>query len=276
MPRTFVFSTGLICAIASTPVMAVPATTAAVSPWQAGLEFDFGTAVEGFARRHAARPDDARTSIGYACALLMKQPRVENNIRMARDLLASVADASAKVSKNNDKDEAVTAAYLLARVEQDHLTPARLDSARGRYESLVRDHPGHALAGQAAVQLALLESAGASSATVDGKVARIDALLSKVRQPEAAGELHAILGKLHWRLRQDADAAIRHFVAGRKIGYKKPFRNAEIDLTIANLAREQGHKDLALAHYRAFLAANKRDVRVSTVRSYVAQLEAAP
>ena len=237
------------------------------SPWESGLTFEHAKAAEGFAALHAKNPQDARIAIAYASTLLVLQPRTSANIDAAYALLKTAAVTGAP------EGDAVIASYLLARVEQDHLSPADPDRARTRYEALLREHPAHPLAGQAAVQLALLDAWAPPRLPVREAVARIESLLAASRQPAASRELHFILARLQWEDLHDATAAIAHLSAGRELGYEKPFRNAEVDLMIAGIAYEHGDRALALKHYRSYIAADQRNSRTHTIRTRITELE---
>lgn len=238
-------------------------------PWQTALAFDYNTAAERFADLHKASPDNAHTAIAYASSLLVKQPRTASNIRTARDLLlkAGAADTASA-------DETALALYLLARVELDHLDPAQPDSARARLEQLRREHPAHPLADHAAVELAYQLAYPPAGADI-GALPAIETLLASVKDPGATRDLHALIAGLLLRLRDDRAGALPHFLAARAIGFEQPLRNAESDLTIANLARETGDAALARRHYAAFIAAAPRDVRADTARRLLAELETA-
>lgn len=255
------------------PLLALVALSASVfaakpvDPWQTALTFDYNTAAERFAELHAQTPDDPRISVAYASSLLVKQPRTESNVRAARDLLASVATGTS--------DQTPVALYLLARVELDHLDPAQPDSARTHLERLRRDHADHALADQAAVELAYLAVHGSATLSDTAAIAAVEAMLASVNTPGAARDLHLLLGSLKLRRLHDKAAALPHYVAARAAGFEQPLRNADVDLTVANLARETGDPALARRHYAAFLAAAPRDIRATTVRRLLAELPAA-
>lgn len=250
------------------PLAAQPPRTS--NPWQNALAFDYNVAAESFAELHAANPADRRVAIAYAASLLVKQPRTARNIRLARDLLLKASQGP-----TDDAANTALARYLLARVELDHLDPSQPDQARARLEQLRRDHPDHPLADHAAVQLAHL-AAFSSSSPDAAAVPAIETLLSSVRTPEAARDLHQLLGSLQLRQLRAPAVALPHFIAARAVGFEQPLRNAESDLAIANLARETGDTALARRHYAAFLSAAPRDIRADTVRRLLASLDTLP
>ena len=259
--------------------------------WQTALTFDYNTAAERFATLHAVHPADTRVAIGYASSLLVKQPRTASNIETAHAILlqvvgttpvssaapsspaplTSLTPPAAQSSPAND--DAVTALFLAARVELDHLDPAQPDAARAHFEQLRREHPGHPLADQAAIELAYLATYTPSGGANPAAIPAVEALLASVKSPGAARDLHSLLAGLYLRPLNQPAAALPHFIAARAIGYEQPLSDAGLDLTIANLARETGDPSLARRHYTAFLAAAPRDGRASTVRRLLADLD---
>ncbi len=256
------------CLLATLPLAAEKSS--APDPWQTALAFDYNAAAERFAKLHAASPADTRVAVAYASSLLVKQPRTEANIITARDVLLKVRETAGTPSENS-----ILALYLLARIELDHLDPAQPDSARARLEQLRRDHPAHTLADHAAVELAYL-AAYPPSGPSPAAIPAVEALLASVKNPGAARDLHQLLGSLQLRQLNKPAAALPHFIAARAVGFEQPLRNAESDITIANLARETGDPVLARRYYEAFIAAAPRDVRTSTVRRLLASLDATP
>ncbi len=270
MPRPFSFALGAFALAAVAAARA--AAPAAPDPWQDALRFDYAAASDEFARRHAAAPDDARLALAHASALLGRQPRSQANVEQARAVLERIASREPA-----DPFFPVAARLLLARIAEDHLSPPRPDEARERYESLLREHAGHPLAEQAAVRLALMTAYPPSGAPAPRPAevgARLDELIAAARTPAALRELRALRGRLLLEQGEEL-AALPHLRAARAIGYRQPDRDAEADLTIANLARETGDAALAIAHYEAFLHERSRDSRVSTVRRLLAELRAA-
>ncbi len=247
-------------------------TSALPEPWRSALRFEFNRASEEFARLHAEDPADARLALGRAASLLARQPRTQANVLAARALLERIA-----TSGSASVDQAIAARLFLGRLAESHLSPPRPEEARERYDALLRDHAGHLLADQAAVHLALLTAfpgPGDDALPPDEVRSRIDALRERVGTPSARRELHALQARLLLQRGLDQEA-LPHLVAARAVGYRQPDHNANADLTIGNIARTTGDAALALSHYRAFLRERPRDARATTVRRYIAELEAA-
>lgn len=241
-----------------------------IDPWRAALNFDYNVAAGEFAQRHAAAPADLRLTNAYAASLLVMQPRTTANLARARTLLESTLARATPA----DHEPRILALYLLARLDHDHVTPMQLGAARSRYEQLLHEYPGHALSDHAAVQLALMHALQTPGTTPAAAIIVVENLLGKVTAPSARRELHHLLAHLHWHGRSDAAAALPHYRAGREIGFEAPYRNGELDLTIASLAAALGQDALALRHYLAFADAYPRDGRTQTVRRLAAETEA--
>jgi hypothetical protein len=177
----------------------------------------------------------------------------------------------AAASPSAPDDLRALAAYLLARINHEHLNTPRLDLARATYEALRRDFPAHPLADQAGLQLALIAAYQTPDLTPANSVAPITALLETIRFPAARREIHILLGRLHERERGEAVEALAHYRAAREIGCHTPGRDGELDLMIGTLAARLGQGQLAANHYLAFAAARPTDVRAFTARRLAAE-----
>lgn len=239
-------------------------------PWAAALNLDYNTAAATLEKQHARNPGDPRLAIAYAASLLVREPSTAGNVALARTTLETVLASLAP----GDSEHRPLTLYLLGRIAHDHQDPARLHDAIARYEQLRHEHPGHPLADQAAVHLGLIHALQLPPPDLPTAIAQVETLLANVSAPAARRELHHLLAHLHWHGRGDAASALTHYLAGRAIGFEAPYRNGEIDLTIAGLARELGRDDLAARHYLAFAEANPRDGRTQTARRLAAEAAA--
>jgi len=238
-------------------------------PWQDALNVDYTAASRKLEKLHKADPSDSRIAVAHAAALLSRDPVTQRNILKARNLLLKLV-SDLPVSETQYRPLAL---YLLGRIDQDHIEPERLDSALGFYEQLRREYPGHELADQGTVQLALLVAMQAPDAQLEEAAAKVEAYLPGVTADHAKRELHSIAGNLHWHVHQDAATAIPHLIAGRELNYDAFSRNSEVDIMIAGLAREIGLGELAAKHYRRFAADVPRDTRVYTALRLARELE---
>jgi len=238
-------------------------------PWQDALNVDYTTASRKLEKLHKEDPSDLRITVAHAAALLARDPVTQRNILKARSLLMDlVSDLSTSEARYRP-----LALYLLGRIDQDHIAPERLDSAREFYEQLRREYPGHELADQGTVHLALLVAMQAPDAQLEDAAEKVEAFLPTVTADHAKRELHSIAGNLHWYVHQDAETALTHLIAGRELNYESFYRNSDVDIMIAGLAREIGLAELAAKHYRRFAATVPRDTRVYTALRLADELE---
>lgn len=235
-----------------------------LAPWDAARNYDFNRAVERFQQLKTTDPDDLRLAVSHAAALLARQPRTQRNIKAARTELRKILATPA--SETASRDDRALAAYLLARIEHDHLEEGTPESARAAYETLRREYPGHPLADHAAVHLGFLLAEGAHrvAKSAPTQVAEFEELLGTVVLPGARRELHLLIGHVALR-RLDSDAlALRHYLDALGIGAGLAGRDADLTLSVATLASRTGDHGLAAAHYRAFAEARPRDTRAHT------------
>jgi len=238
-------------------------------PWEDALNVDYSTASRKLEKLHKADPSDARIAVAHAAALLARDPVTQRNVLKAHNLLEKLVSEL----PTSETQYRPLALYLLGRINHDHLEPAQLDTARAFYEQLRREYPGHEIADQGTVHLALLVAMQAPDAVLEDAVAKVEAFLPSVTADHAKRELHSIAGNLHWHVHQDAAAALPHLIAGRELNYEAFYRNSDVDIMIAGLAREIGLGELAAKHYRRFAAAVPRDTRVHTALRLARELE---
>jgi len=256
-------------ALSSTLPLHADDTLKDTDPWDDALNTDYTAASRKLEKLHAADPSDLRIAVAHAAALLARDPVTRGNVLKARSLLAKLI-SDLPTSETQYRPLAL---YLLGRIDQDHLEPAQLDTAREFYEQLRREYPGHDLADQGTVHLALLVSMQAPDAKLEEAAAKVEAFLPTVTSAAAKRELHSIAGNLHWHVHQDAATALPHLIAGRELNYEAFYRNSDVDIMIAGLAREIGLGELAAKHYRRFAAAVPRDTRAYTALRLARELE---
>ncbi|MCC6416433.1 MAG: hypothetical protein IT582_11040 [Opitutaceae bacterium] len=246
------------------------AATGTDTAWKAALSLDYNSAAANLEQQHRANPADARIATAYAASLLVRDPVTTVNVTEAETLLGNLL----KTLPPDDVEYRPLVLYLLGRIAHDHAEPPRLADAQSRYEQLRRDYPGHPLADQAAVHLGYIVSLQAAPSDAREGIAAVETLLASATSPDARRELHYLLAHLHWHGRHDAAAALPHYLAGREIGFEAPYRNGEVDLTIAGLAVELDRNELAARHYLAFAAAYPQDGRAKTARRLAVEAQA--
>lgn len=269
----------LLAILLALALFAVPGRAAApiepdLAPWDAARNYDFNRAADRFQQLQTAAPDDLRLAVSRAAALLARQPRTQGNIQTARVELRKIL--ATPPSAMASRDHHPLAAYLLARIEHDHLDAGTPESARAAYEALRREHPGHPLADHAAVHLGFLMTEGAPHVAKPAavQVAELEELLGTVELPGARRELHLLIGHVALRRLDDDALALRHYLAALGIGAGLAGRDAELTLVVATLASRTGDYALAGAHYRAFAGRSPRDTRAYTALRFAEEMVA--
>jgi hypothetical protein len=264
----------LALALSAFAVPAAAATEPDLAPWDAARNYDFNRAAVRFQELQTTAPDDLRLAVSHAAALLARQPRTQGNIQAARAELQKILAAPA--SATDSRDHRALAAYLVARIEHDHLDAGTPESARAAYEALRREHPGHPLADHAAVHLGFLLTEGAHRVAkpAAAQVAELEELLGTVVLPGARRELHLLIGHVALRRLDDDALALPHYRAALEVGAGLAGRDADLTLSVATLASRTGDHALAAAHYRAFAEARPRDTRAHTALRLAAEATA--
>ncbi len=235
--------------------------------WKALANGLSGNALERFSAVQTVHPEDREARLGEALSLLQLQPHTDSRVRRAVDLL------DALLNENPTDELGARALYFRGRAEQVHrLTPEPLAAER-HYERLIETHPGHPLAGQAAVKLALIRlyRPQTPEALADA-FADFTARARSLPNAAARRDLHLVLGEAALRLDMGEAAALDHFLAALEAGILlRPIR-ADTLARVGELAAELGRADLARRHYAAFIAEFPRDPRRLVVEERLAAL----
>jgi hypothetical protein len=198
---------------------------------------------ERVVQRYRAEPTSGR--LPAALAWMGRQPRTETNLDTAERILRHVA-ATAR-----DREEAVQAAYQLARLAHVHRRgPIDAGAAAALYEAIVRDHADHPLAANAAVHrlgLALYAGPEGSSEERLRQAEQWWALIPVGAEPRAVASL--ILA--HGYLRHDGDRARALALLDDALvrGLQSAPLTADVLTSALVLAHELG-RDEAVRRYR--------------------------
>lgn len=258
----------LLCTLLFLPV-GLRAEASAHHAWQDVARGLFPDANAAFSIAAKTRPEDRGARLGQALTLLQLQPRTDARVRHAEALLTGLLDES------TEDEIAANARYFLARLEQNHRSPANSSAAFAHYEKLLVEHPAHPLAGQALVKLALLslyreQGAGELRAAFADFSRRASSL--PVGDTASRRDLHLVLGEAALRFHLGDQAALEHFVAALNAGIRlRPVR-ADTLVRIGELAADLGQPALARRHYDLFIAEFPRDPRRLAVSEHLAAL----
>ncbi|PTY06013.1 hypothetical protein DB346_01215 [Verrucomicrobia bacterium LW23] len=241
---------------AATPAPATP------SGWDFASRILADEAIRDFQARARVEKDPAvlrELRLGEAVALINSQPKSEEKLdEAARKFDALIAD-------NGKDDIAIAARYYKARIAQRHrYTPDEKEAAR-LYKELFADHPDHLFAqlGMVKYTMMRIHEPGIPAADRAARLAEAEELLPKITNRLPRRDLHAELGFawLHASMGGNREKALAHFVEQNKLGIQRYSARADSLLRIANLAKELGKNDIAIAFYSRFIKEYPRDAR---------------
>ncbi len=259
------FATGLFPAFASTDQTRTPPEA-----WAAAATGLFADAHAHFATQ---APDsdgvaDHEAQLGRAVTLLQLQPKTETRIRAAADVLDTLlASTSGEIAAN--------ARFFRARIEHVHRSTPDLPAAVQHYERLIADHPGHPLAEQAVVKLAIIQLYRQQSRPdLEMRFTEFAARTEDLASTGARRDLHLLLGETALRFNLGERAALDHFLAALEAGILLRSVRADTLVRSGELAVRLGQTDVARHHYQLFLDEFQRDPRRLTITQHLAALDA--
>jgi thioredoxin-like negative regulator of GroEL len=239
---------------------------AAEAPWERIARFEFNALAADLSRRGAT--DSRSNRLALAVALLNRQPRTVTVVEEAAASLAALAKEKA------DDDAGLWARYLEARIAQLHRAPADPAEAARRFGSLAEQYSEHPAGVRAAVKLAvLLVHEPAVEPSRDEGFKRARTLIAALSDRSAQAEGFLMLARAGVFFRRGKQDILADFNAALRAGIANPPLRASALYTAGDLARELGRRDEALAHFKAFVAENRRDQRTNLVREWIAELE---
>ena len=242
------------------------------STWQQSVKLLVDDALARLPADRAAGSDAERRALAYTRGVLLlnAQPKLQGNIDQARALLEAVRQARA------DDETGLNALYYLARIAQFHTDPHDPAKAAALYAELIDLAPGHPLAQEAVARraaLRLFEDVPADEWRQ--RLAECEAAAGRLTVSAARRDLHFVLAEALLDFTDDKEGALRHLLAAEEAGIVRQQLAGDTLVRIAVLARELGHRDVAIAHYRKFLATFQRDGRAYMLDEQLKALEAA-
>lgn len=248
---------------------AVPAS--AVDGWQLLAGYLFRDAHEAFVADPQA--GDRRHALGVATSLINHPPVTPGKITQAENRLREL------VAANATDEAAHYARYLLARIAHLH-RPGSIAEVEAAYRAVIAADAAHPVAQIAAGKLALVLlyqrpeltiterlDAAAVLAPVAGRETLPEAACAYYRALAGAALFYEVLDERVYAWLQRADA----------IGTADVLVASGLRIQLAEIARELGHRDEALAHYRRFLGEIlPTDNRYRTALERMQELEATP
>jgi tetratricopeptide (TPR) repeat protein len=239
--------------------------------WQLLAGYLFRDAHEAFVANPST--DDRRHALGTAASLINHPPVTPGKITRAETLLRELLATEA-----ND-ETAHYARYLLARIAHLHRT-GPVAEVEAAYRAVIAADAAYPLAQIAAGKLALVLlyqrpeltiterlDAAAELAPIAGRETLPEAACAYYRALAGAALFYDVLDERVYAWLQRADA----------IGTADVLVASGLRIQLAEIARELGHRDEALAHYRRFLGEIlPTDNRYRTATERMQELETAP
>ncbi len=240
------------------------------SAWEQGAQLFFNEAERAF-REPATRADAAgrEARFGRAVMLLGVQPKTGANLAEARTLLSAL-----RVEKSDD-ESGIAALFYLARLAQLHEAKPNLTEARARFRELAEKHPDHFFGQLARLKLAMLALYDPDSGALPAaRIAEAEGWGRGITLPSLAGDFHWLMAEGILRFSTDHAPAIEHLLAMERIGTAvRDQTRSNLFVTLGELARIAGRRELADRSYRQFLEAFPRDARSGTIRRRLAEVE---
>ncbi len=236
-------------------------TPEADDAWRSLAKVQFLEARQAFEKRLESDPADRLAKLGLASALLNIQPRIASDVERSAALLEEV------VAAGGDDEAGIEAAYLLARIDQLHRTPANAERAISRYEALIARHPEHGLSQMGFIKLAILRLHGADETSASTLFVDLERRSAFLTDPSARRDFHLFMAGAAARLDLGDEASLRHLVEVDAIGLAKRKTAADVEVRISTLARRLGKIDIARNAEARFFAEFPRDSRTFTIRA---------
>ena len=218
-------------------------------------------------QKHAA-PAEARTlRFGEAVSLLNVQPRTESNIDKAYEIFEEIIKA------NPDDDFALEARYMQGRIDQVQRPTPDLAKAEATFAELFAKHPTHLVGQRALVKLAIIRLyAPVDAAERRRRYDELNLAAEKITDPGIIVQIHLLLGEVARRVNYGTAEELKHYLAAEKAGVVKRRLLGDVYIRIADLARLEGKKDIAIDYYTRFLEQFPRTDRRTTIEGYLADL----
>jgi len=198
---------------------------------------------------------------GRAVTLLEAQPKTTANVAVAQKILEELSAGA------ETEDIVASARYFLARIHDLHAETKNREKARDIYRSLARQFPGHPLAEDAVVKLAihwLWFEAGGSPTPEEAR--EKEALLDQVSRENSRADLRLLLGDAWLRSGAPAERALPHYQAALEWDGLPVSSRADALCIVGNLCREAGRLEQGIEAFRTFLEENPFSTRVTLAR----------
>ena len=234
--------------------------------WRDASVFLFNDAYSGFEKS----PDSssAMNRLGQAATLINTQPRTPQKIASAQEILLDLI-------KNQQANTtfADLANFLLARIEENYLTPPQIDVAKTRYDKIVRNKTGVPLLEISAARLVSLTTFASDKPAENlTALSSLEPLADFLSTPEGIREFHLAMGLAVLENDGDPKLVLDHLVKADKIGFRRQDNAIYCWLVIARLGEKIGNVPLASAYYQKFIDQFPNDPKTFGIKNRLLNL----
>jgi hypothetical protein len=234
--------------------------------WQLNSMYRFN---EAYQRSLKSPVDDRSDQYAKAVTMLNLPTKTQSNINTARDIFTALTAAD-----SND-EIGICAQYFLGRIAQIHsLDGADFAKARDIFRKLYRSHPEHTLAQLGYIQLVLLELYDKQSQdSLAARLKRLEAEQPVLSDREIWKNYQLVLAQAYLMGRISKQKALEHYLLADQVGMIRWRGRSDFYATIIDLARNLGHRDIAIAYCKKFLDGYPRDQRSYIVSQFLIELQ---
>jgi len=217
------------------------------APWRDASVFLFNDAYSGFTKSQES--SEPMNRLGKAATLLNTQPRTTENIAAAREILLDL-------SKNQPQNSTLgnLSQFLLARIDENYLTPPQNDEAKSRYLEIVKSKTGVPLLELSASRLVALTTFASDKASDNlAALSTLEPLANFLSTPEGIREFHLAMGLAILENEGDPNLILDHLIKAETIGFRRKENVIQNWLVIGRLGEKIGNKNLAAKYYQKFI-----------------------
>ncbi len=246
-----------------------PVGVSQVNDWseEALLLYNAGSPEINDLRGRSARNERLK-SYAAALGLLFNEPLRESNALIARSTFDTLFEA------NPRDDIGRASAYYLAQINHRHLDQPDLEAAREAYRALFEAQPGYFFGELAFLKYLLLELyADDSAETPVERIERLEKMGERLYIPDMRRSYHRTLGEAYRGFEISDEKAFDHLKAAYEIESSVPETQTDLLWSLAELAEQLGHRQVAINALEDFLRTATWDDRRGEVASRLATLK---
>ena len=232
----------------------------------------FNEALE-FAPRTDGHSEESAASIAFtrALAILNKQPKTQGNTERAARLFKKLNQAA------SGSEIGVASQYFLGRIAEIHRHPFNQEEALRYYRLLSNQHREHFFGQLAGHRIAMIQLYDPSLSLSERQelFLELESLGEAMPNRHICSSFHFLMGRISLRLDLPTEVSLDHYLKCARLGIVADRFRGNVFLSIGNLARELGRKELAREYFAKFLGEFERDKRATLVKDRLAEFSVA-